>query len=295
MLLFSCNARLSFNLTFQSFSSHSTHPQPLTPPHILGVSNNNFIGSVIHPNGNIAELLLKEGLAQCVDWSMSMVSQGADKYRGAEKEAKTRRVRLWKDWTPSSGPEIEESEKTFSGVVAEIVSADTLNIKLASGDWKKVALASIRPPRQDSAAAAAKPGEGEAAAAPAAPTRAAASRFRPLYDVPYMFEAREFLRKKLIGKKVQVVVDYIQPASGDTLPERLCCTVTIGGANIAEALVSKGFCTVVRYRQDDDRRSSAYDTLMAAESRAEKKGERKGRRGEWTREEMSFDDHFFKI
>lgn len=27
-------------------------------------------------------------------------------------------------------------------------------------------------------------------------------RFRPLYDIPYMFEAREFLRKKLIGKKV---------------------------------------------------------------------------------------------
>lgn len=27
-------------------------------------------------------------------------------------------------------------------------------------------------------------------------------RPRPLYDIPYMFEAREFLRKKLIGKKV---------------------------------------------------------------------------------------------
>jgi hypothetical protein len=27
-------------------------------------------------------------------------------------------------------------------------------------------------------------------------------RTRPLYDVPYMFEAREFMRKKLIGKKV---------------------------------------------------------------------------------------------
>ena len=234
---------------------------------------------MLHPNGNIAELLLKEGLAQCVDWSMSMVSQGADKYRAAEKAAKTKRVRLWKDWTPSTGPEIDESEKNFSGFVAEIVSADTLNVKLANGDWKKVSLASIRPPRQQdaAAAAAAKTGDDVAAAAPAPKAAAAASgggaapRFRPLYDVPFMFEAREFLRKKLIGKKVSVVVDYIQPASA-ALPERLCCTVTIGGTNIAEALVSKGFCTVVRYRQDDDRRSSAYDSLMAAESRAEKKG-----------------------
>ena len=31
-------------------------------------------------------------------------------------------------------------------------------------------------------------------------------RVRPLYDIPYMFEAREFLRKKLIGKKVSAVL-----------------------------------------------------------------------------------------
>lgn len=54
------------------------------------------------------------------------------------------------------------------------------------------------------------------------------ARSRPLYDVPYMFEAREFLRKKLIGKKVNVVVDYKQPANL-SFPEKTCCTVTIGG------------------------------------------------------------------
>lgn len=43
-----------------------------------------------------------------------------------------------------------------------------------------------------------------------------------------MYEAREFLRKKLIGKNVQVGVDYKQPAS-NSFPEKTCCTVTIGG------------------------------------------------------------------
>lgn len=52
--------------------------------------------------------------------------------------------------------------------------------------------------------------------------------FRPLYDIPFMFEAREFLRKKLIDKKVNVVVDYIQEAR-DNLPEKVCGTVTLGG------------------------------------------------------------------
>ncbi|NXK98166.1 SND1 protein, partial [Formicarius rufipectus] len=102
-------------------------------------------------------------------------------------------------------------------------------------------------------------------------------KLRPLYDIPYMFEAREFLRKKLIGKKVNVSVDYIRPASSatETVPafsERTCATVSIGGINIAEALVSKGLATVLRYRQDDDQRSAHYDELLAAEARAIKNG-----------------------
>lgn len=40
--------------------------------------------------------------------------------------------------------------------------------------------------------------------------------------------------------------------------------------NVAEALVSKGFATVLRYRQDDDQRSSHYDELLAAEMKAAK-------------------------
>lgn len=93
------------------------------------------------------------------------------------------------------------------------------------------------------------------------------SGFRPLYDIPYMFDAREFLRKKLIGQTVQVTVDYIQPANND-FPEKSCCTVVIGGINVAEALVSKGLATVVRYSADNDQRSSKYDDLLAAEDKA---------------------------
>ena len=69
--------------------------------------------------------------------------------------------------------------------------------------------------------------------------------FRPLYDIPFMFEAREFLRKKLIGQNVQVTIDYIQPAN-DEFQEKTCGTVSIGGVNVAEALVAKGLATVVR-------------------------------------------------
>lgn len=48
--------------------------------------------------------------------------------------------------------------------------------------------------------------------------------------------------------------------------------MTIGGINIAEALISKGLATALRHRQDDDQRASQYDDLLAAESRASKNG-----------------------
>ena len=66
-------------------------------------------------------------------------------------------------------------------------------------------------------------------------------------------------------------VDYIKPPS-DGFPERTCATVTISGINVAEALISKGFATALRHRQDDDQRSSCYDDLLAAETRAIKNG-----------------------
>lgn len=37
---------------------------------------------------------------------------------------------------------------------------------------------------------------------------------------------------------------------------------------MAEALVSKGLATVIRYRPDDDQRSSRYDDLLSAEAKA---------------------------
>ena len=41
-------------------------------------------------------------------------------------------------------------------------------------------------------------------------------------------------------------------------------------SNIAEALISKGYGTCLRHKQNDDMRSSAYDDLLSAETRAAK-------------------------
>uniref|UniRef100_A0A9J8A685 Staphylococcal nuclease domain-containing protein n=1 Tax=Cyprinus carpio carpio TaxID=630221 RepID=A0A9J8A685_CYPCA len=222
--------------------------------------NQIILGTILHPNGNITELLLKEGFARCVDWSMAVYTQGAEKLRAAERSAKERKVRIWKDYVAPTA-NLDQKDRQFVAKVMQVVNADAIVVKLNSGEHKTIHLSSIRPPRL----------EGE--------NKDKDKRFRPLYDIPYMFEAREFLRKKLIGKKVNVTVDYIRAATSametggvPAFPERTCATVTIGGINIAEALVSKGLATVIRYRQDDDQRSSHYDELLAAEARAIKNG-----------------------
>jgi len=222
-----------------------------------GVSNQILQGTILHPQGNIQELLVKEGLARCVNWSMGNVTEGADKLRLGEKAAKEKKLRIWKDYSPAANTGAEIKDKSYSAKVVEVVNGDAMVVKMPDNEFKKIFLASIRPPRMSD-----DPNEEK---------RDSKARVRPLYDVPYMFEAREFLRKRLIGKKVNIQVDYIQPAS-QGFPEKTCCTVTVTGIDVGEALVSKGYAKVVRHRQDDENRSSRYDNLLAAETRAEKKG-----------------------
>ncbi|KAJ2954463.1 hypothetical protein O0L34_g2739 [Tuta absoluta] len=220
------------------------------------VNNNNFVGTILHPQGNIAEALLRQGFARCVDWSLAVMKSGASTLRAAERAAKDQKLRIWTNYV-SNAPIIAAKDKEFTATVLEVVNGDALVVKLPNGTVKKIFLASIRPPREKNS-----PDEEEKKSP-------RPKGFKPLYDIPWMFEAREFLRKKLVGKKVNVTVDYIQPAK-DNYPEKTCTTVVAQGVNVAEALVGKGYATVVRYRNDNDQRSSHYDKLLEAELKAQK-------------------------
>ncbi|NWU86576.1 SND1 protein, partial [Onychorhynchus coronatus] len=233
--------------------------------------NQNILGTILHPasgsqglgrgrNGNITELLLKEGFARCVDWSIAVYTRGADKLRAAERFAKERKLRIWRDYVAPTA-NLDQKDKQFVAKVMQVLNADAIVVKLNSGDHKTIHLSSIRPPRL----------EGDSA-------QDKNRKLRPLYDIPYMFEAREFLRKKLIGKKRENVSPDLPPGGpaaptmppASSHPSGICVTFPV--SNIAEALVSKGLATVLRYRQDDDQRSAHYDELLAAEARAIKNG-----------------------
>ena len=58
----------------------------------------------------------------------------------------------------------------------------------------------------------------------------------------YAQEAREFLRKRLIGKHVKVHVDFVRPREGD-YEERECATIRYGGQNSLVATRMLTGCT----------------------------------------------------
>jgi staphylococcal nuclease domain-containing protein 1 len=85
-----------------------------------GVNNQNLVGTLLHPNGNIALHLLKEGLAKCVDWSLTLLQQGwREKYRATEKYAKDNRLRIWKNYVAQPGhADNETSTSNETGAAA---------------------------------------------------------------------------------------------------------------------------------------------------------------------------------
>lgn len=192
----------------------------------------NLMGMVLHPLGNISDMLLSNGLARLADWSFNY-STIQPQLRTAEKKAKDGRVRIWKDFTPkAANPVCGE----FMGKVIEIVSGDIIVVQDANGSDRRIGLSSIRVPKLGR---------------------------RDDDPEPFALEAKEMLRSKTIGKKVKVNVEYVReiPNSED----RGFATVYADKTNLALMLVEAGYATCVKHRLSEDR-SSEYDALQAAEA-----------------------------
>lgn len=233
---------------------------------MLNKSGDVFIGQIVHPKGDIGLELLKRGLARVQQWSLSFTQSPAE-YVRAEKSAKTAKIRQWQNIDDTSGP-----IDAFTGTVVEIVSGDTIVVSNdASGVEERVSLSSIR-------------------------TRRMGGRGRD--HEPYALEAREFLRRLVLGKECQVEVEYerypqqSRTASSSNGNGSSPTVVVLGGGNasskprryatvtlkrrrknVAVSLVMQGLAECVRHRHADP--CSRYlDRLLDAEVKAQsaKKG-----------------------
>jgi staphylococcal nuclease domain-containing protein 1 len=209
---------------------------------LLGVSpQGQLVATVKHPTqGSIAPHVLKAGLARCTDFHSALLGTEMPSLRIAEQDAKDNKRGLYHAHKGAAAGGAGE----FDAAVARIISADTLILRNKVGTERRISLSSVRQP---------KPSDPK--------------------QQPFVAEAREFLRKKIIGKHVKCRVDGKRAAT-EGYEEREMGTVTQGGKNIALGLVENGFCSVIRHRQDDSDRSPIYDELLQAEALAQQ--EQKG-------------------
>ena len=184
---------------------------------VLGVSpQNQLVCAVIHPNGTIAKFILEAGLARCTDFHSTMLGGQMSELRQAEKNAKDKRLGLFQG-TVSTKPMAAEIDAT----VSRVQTADTVYLRGKSGEEKRVQLSSIRQPK------------------PTDPKQS-----------PFQADAKEFLRKKLIGKHVRVTTDGKKAAS-EGFEERDVVTILVNNKNVALQLVEAGYASVIRHRRDD--------------------------------------------
>ncbi|KAI0268661.1 transcription factor [Gloeopeniophorella convolvens] len=207
-----------------------------------------FIGTVLHPAGNIAEFLLGAGLAHLVEWHSGMLAAygGSEKLRAADRSAREKRLCLHANTSApaaisrSASGAANGAARAFEGIVTRVWSGDQVSVATKDGKERRVQLSSTRGPKL--------------------------SDPKQAY---YAQEAREFLRRKLIGKNVKIHIDFIRPREGE-YEERESATIRYGNqnTNIAEQLIEKGLAGVVRHKRDDEDRSPDYDKLMVAEQTA---------------------------
>ncbi|XP_044504152.1 ribonuclease TUDOR 1-like [Mangifera indica] len=243
---------------------------------------NNLIGSVYYPEGesakDLALELVENGLAKYVEWSANLMEEDAKRrLKNAELQAKKSRLSIWTNYVPPATNSKAIHDQNFTGKVVEVVSGDCIIVADDSVSYgsplaeRRVNLSSIRCPKIGNPRKDEKP-------------------------APYAKEAREFLRTRLIGKQVNVQMEYsrkVPMADGTTtsdsrimdfgsvflqssvkgegddtssmVPSNSAGQPT--GINVAELVVSRGFGNIIKHR-DFEERSNYYDALLAAESRA---------------------------
>lgn len=244
---------------------------------LQGISQHGMLVATVHhpPAGSLviendtfedlATALMQAGLGRAAEWSLDMMTSGAFKLRELERAARQTKSGIWHDYVPQKTNTAKLNDR-FHGPVIEIVSGDTIIVlDSLSGVERRVNLSSIRAPR-------------------------ASTRDRPAES--WGNEAKEFLRQRIIGKDVDVSLEYtrkipLQAGSEETRTLSLGTVMISENSksdeikvnNVAELLLVRGLAQTVRHRGDEER-SAHYEELVNAEDMG-----KKGKKGMWSSKE----------
>lgn len=228
--------------------------------YLEGVDRNGLLFATIEdPKAQmyIGEELLKAGFAKTVSWSIDL-SPRAPALRAAERSARDRQMGVWKGFkAPTTNPEL------FTGKCVEVISGDLIAVlDYNTGTVRRISLASVRANRADRG-----------------------TRDRTTMPTGPVADAKEALRKKLIGRKVRVKVEYTRAPSEESVRKEVMVFATVGregdkkNPDVALPMISNGLLAVVRHRGEEDRAAN-YEEYLERQKAA--MDTRKGIHGENT-------------
>lgn len=111
---------------------------------VFGLSpQNQLIAAILHPNGSIAEFLLKAGLARCYDLHSTLLGKKMDPLRAAEKAGIAAKVGLWEGHVSKSNG----AGGSMDATVSKIFSSDIIYVRTKAGVEKRISITSLRGPR----------------------------------------------------------------------------------------------------------------------------------------------------
>lgn len=219
---------------------------------IEGADRNGILfATVTDPKSSsyIGEDLLRAGYAKTVGWSIELTAK-APSLRAAERAARDSQAGVWKGFVMQKTSNSED----FVGRCVEVVSGDMIAVvpleDLSTAvEPKRYSLASVR-------AARAEPTRDRSILAPG-----------PAAD------AKEALRKKLIGRNVRVQVAYVREPSEMSVRKDPMSFAVVGrdgdakNPDVAVPMISDGLLSVVRHRGDEER-SPNYEAYLEKEKAA---------------------------
>lgn len=185
--------------------------------------NGNFVGRILHPKGDIAVFLVSEGLAQMVNQTAALIPN-SEEIRAAETRAKENQKNIWKNFDKN----ILRTSR-IDGKVVGIRGSNSIEVNNGVG-ITRLWLSCCKVPQ-----------------------------YNPQGAEPFGLEAREKLRKMLIGKKVQCVVDY-------KVDDRSFATVYLGNECVNELLIKDGLATCLVSKNNNP--SERIDSMLRAEKEA---------------------------
>eukprot|EP01130_Rhizamoeba_saxonica_P007009 TRINITY_DN280_c0_g1_i1.p1 TRINITY_DN280_c0_g1~~TRINITY_DN280_c0_g1_i1.p1 ORF type:complete len:1032 (-),score=308.34 TRINITY_DN280_c0_g1_i1:62-3157(-) len=234
-------------------------------------NNNNFYGTVtVRETGyDATEDLIKRGLAEVVEWTVS-ANADLDELLRCQAFAQKKRFRIWNSGQSSSGRKGTKEE--FDGTVVEVANGGTIIVRSPTGDSfkdRRVMFSSVSLPRGNDVT---KPRPPKDADDEAQQRRyelelekykedVALRRFEKAHSI----EAKEFLRKLVIGKHVICTLDYEREQHNGKNMNRYYTVSLRNGQNIACALLRRGLAKVVSHYQNE-KRSPQYRELLSEQN-----------------------------